>query len=87
MAICKDELKYSKKSFKGYTRRGKVEITTTDGHTHQMDIYTNQTNKDYAVEFLRSHASEKVVKLDIVYWTTKEADDATAKLLDETLGL
>ena len=74
---------YSRSSFDAYKRRGKVSIETKEGHTHQTEIYTTDTNKESVRMFLLSRASEKVSDIQIPYWTTRENDEAVSKLLEE----
>ena len=78
--------KYSRGSFEDYTRRAKICMETNEGHTHQVDIYTTDTNKESVEMFLRSRASEKVSDLKITDWTTREADDNASKLIEDWLN-
>jgi hypothetical protein len=61
-------------------------METNEGHTHQIDIYTTDTNKESVEMFLRSRASEKVSDLKITYWATREADDSASKLIEDWLN-
>lgn len=82
MAIVTElDYKYSREFFEDYAIRANITITTKDGDTHQMNIYTTNTNKESIEMFLLGRSSDKVNDIKITTWTTREADDETSEFL------
>lgn len=77
-------LRYSRAAIDDYKIRARAKIkTATDEHT--LDIYTDDTDKENVEKVLLSRATEKVVSIEIIDWSTKEDDDRVSDFLDEFL--
>lgn len=77
--------KYSRSRFDGYTHRFKVEFETGLIHTASMDIYTDTDSREAVSSFIDSVKTKKVISFKIIHVASKEQDDLTAKLIEETL--
>lgn len=77
--------KYSKDSFEDYKFRAKIRIANTVNEEIQIDIYTTDDNEESVEDVLLDRKSDKVTSLQIIYWTTREQDDASAEMIEEWL--
>lgn len=77
--------KYSRSRFEGYTHRFKVEFETGSIHTSNMDIYTDTDSREVVRSFIDSVKTKKVIYFKIIHVASKEQDDLTGKLIEETL--
>ena len=79
--------KYSRKPFKKYTHRFKVEFVLNDNckSTTNMDIYSDSGSYDDLEKHISRNKSEKVLSFNIFHRASKEQDDAVSKMLDEFL--
>ena len=82
------EVKYSKKSFKGYTHRFVVTLKVDDDWRNdtKIDIYSDCGSRKRLEEFLNKTKTKKVLSFKIEYRATKAQDDATSKRLDEWIN-
>lgn len=76
-------IKYSKKSFEGYTHRFKVEFNTDELHATNIDIYSNYGDKKRLEDFIKEKKSYKVISFKIIHIATKEQDEKSAELINE----
>ena len=72
-------------SFEEYEFRAKVLIKTIDGE-HHLDVYTTDDNKESVEDVLLDRKTDKVTSLQIMYWTTRANDDASAEMIEEWLN-
>ncbi len=79
------ETKYSKIPFEGFTHRFKVQFETGEPHFSNIDIYSNSDSFQKLDDFINERKSEKVLSFKIVHISSKEQDEMTAKLINETL--
>lgn len=77
-------LKYSRHYFDDYKCRAQVAIKIGEV-THNLDIYTTDTNRANVQMVLFSRKSKDATSLVIINWTTREQDDIQSKFLDEFL--
>jgi len=79
-----DGLMYSRDSFENYRFRAKVMIETSND-TFFLDVYTTDTNRENVEKVLLDRKSIIVKSLAIIYWSSKEQDDATTEFINDTL--
>jgi hypothetical protein len=77
--------KYSKDNFKGYTYRVKVDFHTIS-RRHSIDLYTTRSTKDLIWEDIHELITDKVVRFEIIHFSTKEQDDSATELINEWLN-
>ncbi len=77
--------KYSRESFEGYTFRAMIKIALVD-YEYTFNVYTTDFNMVSVEEVLRDRRPENVTSLKMIYWASKELDDATSEFLDEFLN-
>ena len=75
-----DGYKYSKESFDDYGFRAKISVKTVDKEFF-FDIYTDDHNMIRLENVLLDRKGASVVSLQIINWTTKEQDDASAEMI------
>jgi hypothetical protein len=75
--------KYSRQAFEGYRCRAQVQMDMIGEGTMRMDVYTDETDRDKAEEELNRGKKSQILNLRIVFWTTKEYDDASCKLIED----
>jgi len=79
------ETKYSRIEFDGYTHRFIVQFETGENYTSNLTLYSNSGKYTELEEFVNKNKSEKVLSFKIVHRATKEQDELTGKLIEETL--
>lgn len=80
------EIKYSKKAFNGYTTRFKIEFEVKDQeYTSSVDLYSNSDSEAGVIEFVSSRISDKVSSFRVVNKASKQQDNATSKLIKNSL--
>lgn len=77
---------YSPKEIIDYKIRIKLEVIGMDYSTTNFDIYTTETNKNKIHNALANAFVKKTMGFKILLLTSKEQDDATSKLIEETLN-
>ena len=80
--------KYSKKEFKGYRYRATVEVTYISDKKIQetnIDVYTDQNDRDKAEMEIISRAKDRVKIVRIINWTSALQDELSAAFIDEIL--
>ena len=80
------ERKYSKTKFEGFSHRFKVQFETGEPHFSNLDIYSNSNSYQELEDFINNKKSKKVLSFKIVHKASKEQDEMSAKLIDETLN-
>lgn len=83
---------YSKEPFDDYTHRARVRIEVAEikdhmvvKHEFNMDIYTDNGNRETVQSFLLERSADNVTKLEIDWWATREQDEGAARLVNEFL--
>ncbi len=79
--------KYSKKEFKGYTHRFIVKLKVDNDWRNDtnINIYSNSSSYVSLHNFINKKKSNEVVDFDIIHRATKEQDEMSSKLIEETL--
>ncbi len=77
--------KYSKDDFKGYNYRVKVDFHTRS-RRHSVDLYTTRSDKDLIYEDIYELITDKVVRFEIIHFSTKEQDDKASELINGFLN-
>lgn len=82
------ETKYSKTEFDGFTHRFivKFKVDIDWRNDSNINIYSNSDSYQKLEDFINEKKSEKVIAFDIIHRATKEQDEMTSKMIDETLG-
>ena len=76
--------RYSKKSFDDYGFRARIVIKTVEREIN-FDIYTDDHNMIRVEDVLLERRGAEVMSLQILNWTTRQQDDASAEMIDEWL--
>jgi hypothetical protein len=81
------ETKYSKTEFEGYTHRFIVQFIVDENWRDEinMNIYSTSNSYKELEDFVNDKKSDKVTAFTIIDRATKEQDDMTSKLIEETL--
>lgn len=81
------ETKYSKQEFEGYTHRFivKFKVDKDWRNDTNLNIYSNSSSYEKLKNFINEKKSDKVIEFGILHRSTKENDDMTSKLIEETL--
>ena len=80
------ETKYSKERFEGFTHRFKIQFETNEPYFSNLDIYSNSDSYQKLRDFINEKKSEKVLSFKILLRVSKEQDEMTSKLINETLN-
>jgi len=86
MNKCKNGFSYSREIFEGYKSRSKVLITNTEGDSHSVDIYSDQNSRFEIQKYFDVLAEGKKEDVEVIYFSTKENDEADSELISEILG-
>jgi hypothetical protein len=79
------ETKYSKTEFEGFTHRFIVQLQTGEPYDSNIDIYSNSDSYQKLEYFINEKKSDKVMAFKIIHRASKEQDEMSSKLIDETL--
>jgi len=79
------EVQYSKTQFDGFTHRFKVQFETGEPHFSNLDIYSNSDSHQKLEDFINKKKNKKVLSFQIVHRASKEQDEMSAKLIEDTL--
>lgn len=79
--------KYSREQFEEYTHRAKFRLNRGEDWRNDItiDVYTTNSNKEDVFYIVNARTKEEVTACKMEHWTTKEQDDLSAKLIEETL--
>ena len=82
------ETKYSKTQFEGFTHRFMVRFSVDIDWRNDtiITLYSNSESYHKLEEFINEKKSEKVVSFKIEHRASKEQDEMSSKLIDETLA-
>ena len=82
------ETKYSRSEFEGFTHRFIVRLKVDDDWRNDtnMTVYSNSDSYQELEDFINEKKSDKVVAFSIEHRASKEADEISAKFIDEVLG-
>lgn len=79
--------RYSKEEFEGYTNRAMFRLSVSEDWREDkvINVYTNCKTREEVSNVVESSVTKKVLKVKMEHFTTKEQDDLTSKLIEETL--
>lgn len=79
-------LKYSQEQFEDYKVRYQFEFKVEErDYITNIDIYSNDTDKNNVCNIVSQSSSDKVISLELVHTSTKEQDDRDTEWLEEIL--
>lgn len=79
--------KYSKEKFEGYTNRAMFRLSVSEDwrEDNVINIYTDCKDRIETSNTVKTLVTDKVLRVSMEHFTTKEQDELTSKFIEETL--
>lgn len=81
----KMETKYSRTKFEGFTHRFMIQLEVGEPDFSTLTLYSNSDSYQELEDFINKKKTDKVISFKIFHRASKEQDEKTSKLIDETL--
>lgn len=80
------EIKYSQTEFEGYTHRFVIQFEVGQPYFSNLQLYSNSDSYLKLEDFINEKKSQNVISFKITHRASKEQDELSAKLIDDTLS-